>query len=346
MTIGQSKIKVSDPFNAAADDALPTVALALDPSAVKKAFKRGLPRLVGPGGHAVVKSIRVIRHKPGKRAVIEYDVRIEKNGVRVGKALLIGKIRARRYGNEAFRLQQLLWDSGFSRQSADRISVPEPIGVLPEFRMWLQRKVAGTVASEVFGAKGDVELARRIAAAIHKLHRANIPADREHAIFDELRILRESLSKVGVAHAGWKSRLGRIMNACERLGASVPQTKPCGIHRDFYPAQVIVRDRHLCLIDFDLYCLGDPALDVGNFIGHMTEESLRTRGNATALSECEQTLEDSFVALSGAARRPAVRAYTTLTLARHIYLSTQFPERTPFTEQLMDLCEQRLGLSR
>ena len=125
----------------------------------------------------------------------------------------------------------------------------------------------------------------------------------------------------------------------------MPEPRRCGIHRDFYPAQVIVNGARLYLIDFDLYCLGDPALDVGNFIGHMTEESLRERGDATALHNAEQVLEDSFVGLAGESLRRGVRVYTALTLVRHIYLSTQFPERAPFTEQLMQLCEQRLELT-
>jgi thiamine kinase-like enzyme len=122
----------------------------------------------------------------------------------------------------------------------------------------------------------------------------------------------------------------------------VPAPKFCGIHRDFYPAQVIVRKGQLYLIDFDLYCQGDPALDVGNFIGHVTEESLRTCGQASALQDREEAMEKRFIELCGEAIRPSVRAYTTLTLARHIYLSTQFPERSAFTESLLELCENRL----
>jgi hypothetical protein len=91
--------------------------------------------------------------------------------------------------------------------------------------------------------------------------------------------------------------------------------------------------------------MGDPALDVGNFIAHITEQSLRTLGNAAALQDREQALEDRFIELSGEAVRVAVRAYTTLTLVRHIYLSTQFPERAPFTDRLIELCEQRLHLT-
>ena len=75
----------------------------------------------------------------------------------------------------------------------------------------------------------------------------------------------------------------------------------------------------------------------------MIEESLRVRGSATKLRDYEQALEDRFVELSGEATRAAVRAYTTLTLVRHIYLSTQFPERAPFTGKFVELCEERLA---
>jgi len=44
--------------------------------------------------------------------------------------------------------------------------------------------------------------------------------------------------------------------------------------------------------------------------------------------------------------RPAVQTYATLTLARHIYLSTTFPERRAFTRALLELCEERLAAGR
>jgi hypothetical protein len=108
---------------------------------------------------------------------------------------------------------------------------------------------------------------------------------------------------------------------------------------------VIVDGERLYLIDFDLYCLGSPALDIGNFLGHITEQSLRTLGSAEALVDVERALEERFIELAGAAVRPAVRSYATLTLARHVYLSTRFPERRAFSEPLLELVEERLGLA-
>jgi len=173
---------------------------------------------------------------------------------------------------------------------------------------------------------------------------------------DELRILHECLAKVIALKPDWKDRLNRVLAACDRLGASVPEPRVCGIHRDFYPAQVVVEpsqdstsvNNHsprIYLTDFDLYCLGDPALDIGNFIGHMIEQSLRELGDAHAWAKQEQALEETFLKLSSGSSRVAIQAYTTLTIVRHVYLSTQFPKRQDFTVPLLDLCEQRLALS-
>jgi glycosyltransferase involved in cell wall biosynthesis len=335
---------VRDPFNSIADPELPTLALALDPVEARAEFKRRLPRLSGANGKLRLKAIRVIRHKPGRRCVIEYDVRVQRPDLPAETVTLIGKTRVRRFGNEGYRLQERIWNAGFDSASADGISVPEPIGVIPQFRMWFQRKVPGETATRLLTTPGGVELASRIAVAIHKLHRANVPTERQHLMADELRILHECLAKVQQQKPEWSARLERVLAGCDRLGAGVPEPHLCGIHRDFYSAQVVVHEGRTYLIDFDLYCLGDPGLDIGNFIGHITEQSLRETGDARAWAKQERALEEKFLELAGEQCRPAIAAYTTLTLVRHIYLSTQFPSRQDFTLPLLELCEQRLNL--
>ena len=347
-------ISVSDPFNAAADAALPTVAAALNAAQARTEFKHHLPKLSGANGRLKLRSIRVIRHKPGKRCVIEYEVTPVRAGGKAERVTVIGKIRARRSGNEGLRQQEQIWSAGFDADSADGISVPEPLGVISAFKMWCQRKVAGEVATRRLAGPEGVAVARRIAEAIHKLHRANLPAERAHGLADELRILHECFGKLAAAKPDWTGRIAKLQLGCARLGAELPAPRACGIHRDFYPAQVIIGRGgpsgvhaaplgRLWLLDFDLFCLGDPGLDVGNFIGHVTEQALREHGDPDALRAVETALEERFVELSGEAVRPAVRTYTTLTLARHVYLSTQFPERQHTTEALLALCEQRVG---
>ena len=341
-----TNIPVIDPFGAREDPELPTLTQALDPVAVQKQFTGRLPRLADQKAVVSPRAIRVTRHKPGRRCVVEYEVEVQRAGGPRELLTLIGKTRARRYGNADFRLLDALWNAGFQSDSPDGASVPEPIGVVPRFRMALQRKVPGHISTSALLGSEGVLLARRIAEAIHKLHRAGVAPRRSHTMKDELRILREHVPLAAQARPQWTERLARILAACDRLGATVTGARRCGIHRDFYSAQVIVDQARLWILDFDLYCHGDEALDVGNFIGHLTELALRTFGDATALADREKAMEDRFVELAGEPARPAVRVYATLTLVRHIYLSTQFADRSLGTERLIQLCEQRLGLPR
>ena len=106
----------------------------------------------------------------------------------------------------------------------------------------------------------------------------------------------------------------------------------------------MVDGSRLYLLDFDLYCAGDPALDIGNFVGHLTEQSLRTRGNPAALEDHEAALEERFLELTDGTSRAAIRVYAILTLVRHIYISTRFADRCSLTGTLLETCEERLGV--
>jgi hypothetical protein len=332
-----------DPFGVAGDPEMPSLAAALDPIESQRQLGQCLRHLTGEYGTVHLMGIRVTRYKPGRRCVIEYDVEIEEPEAPPEVITLLGKVRRLRSGKSGYRLLDALWNAGFGDDSRDGISVPEPVGVVPEFRMWLQRKVPGRAASDLLAGPEGVELVRRIAEAAHKLHEARVPARRRHTMNDELRILHERLPLVAREEPRWARRIDRLLYACDHLGAATPEPAYRGVHRDFYADQVIVDGGRLYLIDFDLYCEGDPALDIGNFLGHITEHGLRTFGDCVALADLERAMEERFVGLSGGATRAAVRAYATLTLARHIHLSTMFEERRPFTESLLELCEDRLG---
>lgn len=324
------------------DPELPLLDLALKRETARKHFRRRLPRL-SKDGILRLKKIRLVRHKPGRRCLVEYDVQVERPNAPIEIVTLIGKSRVRRSGNEAFRLQQAIWDAGFDSESADGISSPEPIGVIAAFQMWFQRKVDGPTAEKLIGTTHGADLPRRVARAIHKLHTAGVPTEKTHTIQDELKILRGCFDQLKTDAPQWSQRLDQLMAGCERVSANTPKRGSCGIHRDFYASQIIVNDERLWLLDFDLYCQGDPALDVGNFIGHITEQALREFGSPDALREAECVLEEEFVRLSGECVRPAVHLYRDLTLARHIFLSTKFPERKHLTERLLEICESRFN---
>jgi hypothetical protein len=319
------------------DVKMPFLAEALDPLRVQHQFRALLPHMT----HYHLQTIEVVRHKPGRRCLIEYQWISDQHQ----SITLIGKIRAKGTDYHSYNLQASLWRSGFDKNSIDGISVPELMGVIPEWQMWIQHKVKGTIATELLTQANAIPLAERIAEVAHKLHQTSIASSHQHTMAKELQILHDRLSSLMQDHPAWKSRLQRILTACDQLGQQTPEPKQCGIHRDFYPDQIIVDGDRLYLLDLDLYCVGNPALDIGNFIGHIQEYSLRKLGHPDALRDREVALMNRFVQLAGEAFCPAIDAYTTLTLVRHIYISTQFGDRRPFTEALLQLCEQRLSIS-
>ena len=336
-------IPTSDPSAAANDSRLPWLPAALDPVVVAPLLRAALAQADTPKRLVELGAIRLTRHKPGRRCLIEYDVTVACAGGRSETSTLVGKMRAKGADATTHELHRALRASGFGDDSPDGIAVPAPLGVLPELGLWLQHKVPGRTMTELLAQPTAGTLLQGIAAAAHKLHRAGVPARRSHTMADELHILRERLAALAEQQAGWRARLEDILAACAQLGASVVPTAPRGIHRDFYPDQVLVAGKRLYLIDLDLYCASDPALDIGNFLGHITEYALRVLGDPAALAAQEARLQERFLRLNSMASGTALQAYATLTLARQIAISFQFPARRHITPALMALCERRLA---
>ena len=321
------------------DAAMPLVAAALDPAVAERVLRAALAeswqREGRPAAGGTLRRVEMLRHKAGRRCLIEYE--FESDGK---KFSVLGKVRAKGLDRKTFDAVQRLREHGFGEGAADGVCVPAALGVVPEWNMWLQAKVPGVPVTEALLA-GDVALAGRVAQAAFKLHRCGVQPAREHPMEEELRILRERLRGVAEARAGWAPRLGKLLAACERAAAALGPEEARPIHRDFHPAQVLVDGEHLWLLDLDLFSVGEPAIDVGNFIAHITELSLRTFGDAARREGIEREIEDAYVVLAGEAVRPRVRALTFLSLARQVWISTLFEERRAFTERLLALCEQR-----
>jgi aminoglycoside phosphotransferase (APT) family kinase protein len=330
---------VTDPFGVLADEPLSLPPAALD----AEAMACRLAQLAGARKESVdVDAVRVVRHKPGRRCLIEYDVRIPGASQWASIETVVGKVRGKGADTRTYGLSCTLWRNGFGEDSPDGVSIPRPLGVLPDLKMWLQVKVPGTAATSLGTDERGVELGERIARAIRKLHCHPAPAPPLHTTDDELRILRERLQLTAAALPHYAPRLHAIVERCARIARTLPRVEPRGIHRDFYADQVLVHDQRAYLLDLDLYALGDPALDIGNFLGHTVEYSLRVFGDAGPLTPFEAAMKRCFLSLDATVSAAAIEIYKTLTLARLIHISTVLPARRPFTDAILGLVESRL----
>ena len=336
-------IHVEDPYNVTTDPMMPFVIQALNPDFMSDKLKAIFQSADG-GIEINLEAIRVTRYKQGRRCLIEYDLQLSNLHDRKDKIItIIGKVRSKDAHHAAFNLAKTMWNGKFGPNSADGICVPEPIAIIPELHMWMQYKVEGEVATLALQSSDGPSISGRIAEAIAKVHQENFQTRKQHTIDDELNILQDRLSKVAEGQHDWKARLQQLMKQCTLQAKLLPERVRCGIHRDFYHDQVIINGSKIYLIDFDLFCEGDPSLDIGNFIGHLIELRIRSNSsNETVLKECEDAFKKRYIELNREPNRNAINTYTILTLARHIYISTLFPDRREYTERILKLCEQYL----
>lgn len=294
-------------------------------------------------GGLFLESADLRRHKTGRRALIEYRLRAAQPCQESSVVRVLGKLRRRGLDDSNLEMLQLLGQGAFQRHSADGSSIPAVLGSVPRLGLWLQELVPGTALSEVLNTPLARPAIRRTAEALHKLHRQTLPLRRTHTSGDELEILEIHLREVADQRPEWRPRLTWIWDECQRLVATLPAAASVPVHRDFYHDQVLVAGERLWLVDFDLLCAGDPALDVGNFAGHLLELALREPAQRPHLESLAEAFVQRYQELAPSVSRFVLDAYTTLTLVRHISLSTRFEARRPFTARLLELCEQRLG---
>lgn len=338
------------------DPDLPTLEAALDPGKAWPHLRAILDAgAAGPGGGPVVagdwelRGVRLVRHKPGRRALIEYDI-ARGRSPDAPRSRWLGKLRGKGLDRKTPALLRALRERGFGDVAADGIHVPAVLGEIPALNLWLQEGVdAEALGTWPRGAAGE-RLGRRLAEALHKVHRAGVPARRRHGVAEELHILDERYARLANERPAWRGRLARVLEGCRAVAESLRGRPTTGIHRDFHPGQVLMSREEMWLIDFDLYAEGDRALDLGNFLGHLTEWALRDPVERAGLGTVAAALRRRHVELiasgegaSAGSEAAAVESWEILTLARHVSLSTQYPEREAFTESVLRCCEERLA---
>lgn len=114
----------------------------------------------------------------------------------------------------------------------------------------------------------------------------------------------------------------------DHLGRAARALSPgpvCGIHRDFYPDQVLIDGDRVWLLDLDLYADGDPTIDLGNMLAHL-EEYARRRG-----WDCAALPPQAEASLAGYATLRPLPGHVTLmrsvSLARHVAIARRFDDR-------------------
>ena len=256
-------------------------------------------------------SVRPLGFVPQLRVALGYSVLCE--STKTGRSemrQLVGKLDRKRDASQRHVLASALWEA-----SQSRLRLARPVGVIPSLGLALQERVEGTRLGVLAGTDAFVGGARETASAIRVLHALRPPLAKECPPGKRDVSTIRRYGKLAAA-LDPRERL-RIEHLSEALAAEVETRAEItgAVHGDLHPANVLVGDSGVTLIDTDNMWYGDPLSDVGRFLSSLRTSALRVHGTHAGLSAAA----DAFLEGYAADRRidePRVRMYEAASLLR------------------------------
>jgi aminoglycoside phosphotransferase (APT) family kinase protein len=203
-----------------------------------------------------------------------------------------------------------------------RLALLEAVPGSPLLPALIRAGTGGAVAPAVAGPTPEeaVVACARIAAA---LHQSSIPVGAPRTLAEEVDGVRAAVDDLTPMAPALATSLHRHLGAVGDLALDPPG--PLGVaHGDLDPSQVLFDGPTSSLVDFDTVCLAEPALDLGQFTGHLAVAVRKAQGAAELTHDGGADLGSAFLReylrLSGDSDPEVllarVAAYRTVTLAR------------------------------
>lgn len=250
-----------------------------------------------------------LRYLPGRRIA----VRVESGA---GPAVLKVFARPRARGNDR-RLRLLA-------RSPAGFLVPRALGADASGHVGLVEWVDGEVMEALPGDR-VVAAAHAVGGVLRALHESGVTLDREWVVENELRQLRRR------AVPATTDLVDAVVD--DPATIALVDAPLVSAHRDFHPRQVVVDGDVVRLIDLDDAAQAPAALDVGNFLAHLTRDVAVGRLSPVLLTPSRRAFREGYGATDG-----SEDAWERLALVRLAGLATSRHGRADWSARLRTLC--------
>ncbi|MCV2492008.1 phosphotransferase [Geodermatophilus sp. YIM 151500] len=262
---------------------------------------------VPPDGRLVGIAAEPVRYKPGDRCVIRYRLRFGDppsaagNGA-VTTCTLVAKLyRETHEAQAATDLLARLHDEAAVAWTA------RPLGVVPGLPLALTEdlgssrdRVPARSGLRVVHPGSEVapEVIARAARALAELHTSGLqPADPTPRTGADEAGKAAKRAKLLAQHVPELAPVVRRVTdpLCATL-TGLPGDTLRPAHGSYKSSQLLVRDGAVFLVDFDQFCLADPALDVGYFLAYLRPAGLwyRRTGRRAWFEAAAQTFRSAY----------------------------------------------------
>lgn len=229
---------------------------------------------------------KVKRYKPGSRCTVLYFLGYgAAPGSEQWPDLVVAKTYSRDKGQNAYEAMSKMWASPLSK--GDVVAIAEPLAYVPEHKILVQGPVRGDRSYKDLlrsalrdGSPAALDelyaITRKIAAGLVALHHSGARHGETVTWDDELAEIRGEVDKLSAADPHFRAAAEPLLDQLAAISAAHPAEATLPSHRSFRPQQVQIDGDAIGFIDFDGYCLTEPALDIALFRATVKEMGINT----------------------------------------------------------------------
>jgi aminoglycoside phosphotransferase (APT) family kinase protein len=227
---------------------------------------------------------KVMRNKPG-RCTVRYQLEYAGDGSARWPNPIIAKTYSKNKGQNAYTAMRKLWESPLLH--SDVVAIAEPLAYVHEHKVLVQGPVRGTgdlkdllratLRADSPDALEELHaLTRKTAAGLVALHHSGARHGETLTWEDELAEIRGELNQLSASIPWFASAIEPLLAQLEADSAATPAEAMLPAHRSFRPQQVLLDHGNIGFIDFDGFCLAEPALDIALFRATIKEIGINT----------------------------------------------------------------------
>ncbi|MCP5151179.1 MAG: phosphotransferase [Chromatiales bacterium] len=210
----------------------------------------------------------LLAHRLGKRCV----VRVRGDGAGGPRSVVVKGYRTGSgRATVADGLARRLRDGGLDGRGGVR--VPRPLGVVEDMEAAVMEDLPDDGGAWL--ARGDESVAHAAGRALAALHASPVQVEAWHGPDAERTVVDRFAALLATARPELALRVGRSLVQARLALAALAPGEVRLAHRDYHEKQITNDAEGAVIYDFDTVCMADPALDLGNFLAHVTLAALR-----------------------------------------------------------------------
>ncbi len=229
---------------------------------------------------------QILSYKPGSRCIIRYDLEYSPSPDPLSGApqVIIGKVyRKGSKAENAYEGMMRLWRSPL--RDGNTVTIAEPIACLPDLKMMLQARIPGDLSLEDLlksvidrpNQEAQEKLyhyMKKAAAGLAAFHQSGAAYGKHVDLEERFTDIHKLIHRLTVLLPALEESFLPLLKWLENLAMHYSGQPDVPTHGTFNPEQVLIDEERVGFIDFDDYCMAEPALDVGLFMAAIKDTGM------------------------------------------------------------------------